>query len=68
MRACPGEPSFGINMTFDYEDDRFGNDMDIIIDRIAQFAKALENKEYQIILLYHMQNDTIYEKRKVSLG
>ena len=55
-------------MTFDYEDDRFGNDMDIIIDRIAQFAKALENKEYQIILLYHMQNDTIYEKRKVSLG
>lgn len=35
-----------INMAFDREQIRFGNDREIILDQVARFAKALEEKGY----------------------
>ena len=59
-----------INMAFDRENIRFGENKKIILDQIALFAKALERKGYQVILVYHMQNDKkilpYMENRKVK--
>lgn len=46
-----------INMAFDREQIRFGEDQELILNQVAKFAKTLEEKGYQIVLVYHMQND-----------
>lgn len=59
-----------INIAFDRENVRFGDDKELILDEIAQFAKSLEGKGYKIVLVYHMQNDKkiipYMEKRNVK--
>lgn len=60
IQHCPYRRTVAFNIAFDRIDRRFGDKKEIVLMEIAESAKQLQDKQYDIVYVAHMKDDLMF--------